>query len=179
MSISSNFLDSALDQFSTYKSLAERTFSQLSEEEMHFQPNPEVNSVAINIQHMNGNMLSRWTNFLTEDGEKDWRKRDEEFEKKNLTKDQLLLLWEEGWRTLFEALRPLGKKDLKEVITIRGKELTVVEAVNRQLTHYSYHVGQIVMLGKLIRGNDWQNLSIPRGESAKYNQGNQPTNASV
>jgi hypothetical protein len=162
MSIGLNFLESAEKEFGNYKSLAERTFAQLKDEDFYYQPNETCNSIAINIQHMHGNMVSRWTNFLTEDGEKEWRQRDGEFEVKQLTREQLELLWDEGWRALFEALKPLEKKDLKKTIHIRQKPLTVIEAINRQLAHYSYHVGQIVLLGKCVKGAEWENLSVPK-----------------
>jgi hypothetical protein len=114
-------------------------------------------------------MLSRWTNFLTEDGEKDWRKRDSEFESHQYSKEQLLQLWEAGWQTVFNALEPLKADDLAKTIYIRSKPLSVIEAIHRQLTHYAYHVGQIVMLGKIIKGTDWQTLSIAKGQSAVFN----------
>jgi uncharacterized protein DUF1572 len=149
--------------------LGDKTFAQVEEAEMHFQPNEMVNSIAINIQHLHGNMLSRWTNFLKEDGEKPWRQRDVEFEISNLRKQELLTLWNDGWNVVFDALEPLKKKDLKKTIYIRSRPLTVIEAINRQLTHYSYHVGQIVMLGKWLRGTEWQTLSIAKGNSQVFN----------
>lgn len=170
MSIATNYIESALKEFHAYKALGDKTFAQLNEEDMHFQPNEECNSVAINIQHMHGNMLSRWTNFLEEDGEKEWRQRDAEFEIKKFSKEQLITLWEEGWKVVFNALEPITKKDLKKIISIRSKSLTVVEAINRQLTHYAYHVGQIVLLGKCVKGKDWQTLSIPRAKSPQLNK---------
>ncbi len=126
------------------------------------QPNEASNSIAIIIQHLNGNMLSRWTNFLTEDGEKKWRKRDEEFEEYHLSKEQLIALWNEGWKVFLETLESLTGDDLLKTITIRSQPLVVVDAINRQLAHYSYHVGQIVYLGRWIKGNVWQSLSIPK-----------------
>ena len=169
MSIAENFLESALKELHAYKVLGEKTFAQLEESEMHFQPNEEVNSIAINIQHLHGNMLSRWTNFLIEDGEKIWRQRDAEFEKSYHTKQELITFWNDGWNVVFSSLEPLKKNDLKKTIYIRSRPLSVVEAINRQLTHYSYHVGQIVMLGKWIRGSQWQTLSIAKGESKTFN----------
>ena len=170
MSIATNYLESALKEFHSYKGLGDKTFAQLNEEQMHFQPNEECNSIAINIQHMHGNMLSRWINFLEEDGEKEWRQRDAEFEIKNLSREQLITLWEEGWKVVFSALEPITKEDLKKIISIRSKSLTVVEAINRQLAHYSYHVGQIVLLGKCVKGKEWQTLSVPRGRSLQFNK---------
>jgi hypothetical protein len=155
-------IQSATKQFNDYKSLGERSFAQLEEKDFHFQPNETTNSIAINITHLHGNMLSRWTNFLTEDGEKGWRQRDDEFEVHDYNKEKLLQLWEEGWQTLFNALSSLRSTDLLTTIHIRSKPLTVTDAIQRQLTHYAYHVGQIVMLGKIIKGKNWHNLSIPK-----------------
>jgi len=163
------FLKSAIQQFRDYKLLAEKTFAQINEADFLYQPNETTNSIAINITHLHGNMLSRWTNFLTEDGEKDWRKRDDEFEAHQYSKQQLLQLWEAGWQTVFNSLEPLKTDDLAKTIYIRNKPLSVIEAIHRQLTHYAYHVGQIVMLGKIIKGTGWQTLSIARGQSAVFN----------
>jgi Protein of unknown function (DUF1572) len=165
------FLNSALQQFRDYKLLAEKTFAQLHESDFHFQPNDETNSIAINITHLHGNMLSRWTNFLTEDGEKEWRQRDDEFETHSFSQEKLLQLWEQGWQTLFNALESLQPGDLEKTIYIRSKPLTVIDAINRQLTHYSYHAGQIVMLGKIVKGPAWKSLSIPKRQSAQFNDG--------
>ncbi|MGK2862045.1 MAG: DUF1572 family protein [Chitinophagaceae bacterium] len=163
------FFQSAIRQFSDYKALAEKTFTQINEPDFHFQPNEVTNSIAINITHMHGNMLSRWTNFLTEDGEKDWRQRDDEFETHSWTKEKLLQLWEEGWQTVFNTLESLNENDLDKTIYIRTKPLFVIEAIHRQLTHYAYHCGQIVMLGKMIKGPEWNTLSIAKGQSGNYN----------
>jgi len=164
------FLQSALREFLDYKNLADKTFTQLEEKDFHFQPNSECNSIAIIIQHMHGNMLSRWTNFLTEDGEKEWRKRDDEFEIHQFNKVQLLKLWEEGWKLVIDTIESLKEQDLGKTIYIRSKPHTVIGAINRQLTHYASHVGQIILLGKIIKGSDWQTLSIPRGQSAIFNE---------
>src|SRR5690349_19878373 len=142
------FLQSAIKRFNEYKNLAEKTFEQLTDVQMHFQPNEASNSIAIIIQHMHGNIKSRWTNFLTEDGEKSWRNRDEEFETNTLSKEQLLLSWHEAWNVLFSTLNSLSANDLDKTIVIRGELHSVVDAINRQIAHYSYHVGQIVFLGK-------------------------------
>lgn len=163
------FLKSAIQQFHDYKLLAEKTFAQIKDADFHYQPNEITNSIAINITHLHGNMLSRWTNFLTEDGEKEWRKRDDEFETHQYDKEKILQLWEEGWQTLFHALDSLTAADLEKTVYIRTKPLAVIDAIHRQLTHYSYHVGQIVMLGKIIKGPEWQSLSIPKGQSATFN----------
>jgi uncharacterized damage-inducible protein DinB len=159
-----------LKRFREYKTLGEKTFAQLEEKEMLFAPNESSNSIAVIIQHMHGNMLSRWTNFLTEDGEKEWRRRDEEFEIRQNTKKELIQLWDEGWAALFSALEKLEATDLTRTITIRSQPLTVVDAINRQFAHYSYHVGQIVYLGRWIRNNEWTSLSIPKGGSDAYNE---------
>lgn len=169
MSTGKEFLQTAVRRLKYYKDLGDKTFEQLNEWDFHYQPNDESNSIAVIIQHMAGNMLSRWTNFLTEDGEKEWRKRDEEFEIHTYTKQQLLDLWEKGWTCFFDAVESLKKKDLKKTVHIRKEPLTVIDAINRQLAHYPYHVGQIIFLAKIIRNKSWKNLSIPRGDSQQYN----------
>ncbi|HNR16844.1 MAG TPA: DUF1572 family protein [Chitinophagaceae bacterium] len=169
MSTGKEFLQTAVRRLKYYKDLGDKTFEQLNEWDFHYQPNDESNSIAVIIQHMAGNMLSRWTNFLIEDGEKEWRKRDEEFEIHTYTKQQLLELWEKGWTCFFDALESLKKKDLKKTVHIRKEPLTVIDAINRQLAHYPYHVGQIIFLAKIIKNKSWKNLSIPRGDSQQYN----------
>jgi len=171
MNFGSTYLEVTIKRFKEYKALGDRTFLQLNDEEMHFQPNDASNSIAIIIQHMHGNMLSRWTNFLTEDGEKEWRKRDDEFEIHHYSKQQLIDIWEEGWKVLFGALESLKEDDLMNTITIRSQPLIVVDAINRQIAHYSYHVGQIVYIGRWIKNDDWKNLSIPKGASQQFNAG--------
>jgi Protein of unknown function (DUF1572) len=170
MSIGKDYLETAIRRLKYYKDLGDKTFAQLNEWDFHYQPNDESNSIATIIQHLAGNMLSRWTNFLTEDGEKEWRKRDEEFEVHPYNKQQLLELWEKGWTCFLETLSSLKKKDLKKKVTIRQEELTVIDAINRQLAHYPYHIGQIIFLAKIIKNKNWQNLSIPKGNSQAYNQ---------
>jgi len=169
MSLGKKYLESAIKRLIYYKGLADKTFAQLNEEDFHLNPAEESNSIAVIIQHMNGNMLSRWTNFLKEDGEKEWRKRDTEFEDQNLNKEQLTVLWEEGWKCFLDALRSLSKADLEKKIYIRTEPLSVIDAINRQFAHYPYHVGQIIYAAKIIRNKDWQNLSVPRGRSAEFN----------
>ncbi len=159
------FLQSALKEFRDYKKLGDKTFEQINEKEFHFQPNEECNSIAINIQHMHGNMLSRWTNFLTEDGEKEWRKRDDEFKIHSLPQEKLIQLWEEGWKLVFDTIESLTEDDLVKTIYIRSKPHTAIGAINRQISHYAYHVGQIVLLGKIIKAKEWETLSIPRKET--------------
>lgn len=164
------YLESAIKRFKEYKALGDKTLAQLSEEQMHWSPNEASNSIAQIIQHLHGNMLSRWTNFLTEDGEKPWRNRDQEFERRTLSKEALLQLWEEGWHQVLDTLASLKAEHLTQNITIRTQPLIVVDAVNRQLAHYSYHVGQLVFLAKWLLGTNWQSLSIPKGGSAEFNQ---------
>ena len=164
------FLQSAITRFKEGKILGDKTFDQLNDEEMHFQPNEESNSIAVIIQHMQGNMLSRWTNFLSEDGEKEWRKRDDEFEIHQLSKQQLIDKWNEGWKIFLDTLGSLTAADLSKTITIRSQPLNVVDAINRQLAHYSYHVGQIVYIGRWIRKSEWKSLSIPKNKSQEFNQ---------
>lgn len=170
MDIGRVFLQSAIRRLTDYKLLGEKTFEQLSNEQMFFQPNQESNSIAIIIQHLHGNMLSRWTNFLTEDGEKFWRKRDEEFEFQQLNKEQLINLWVEGWNVFLQTISSLTEADLCKTVSIRSEPLTVVDAINRQIAHYSYHVGQIVFIGKWIRNEDWLSLSIPKKGTEAFNK---------
>ena len=165
-----SYLVSAIKQFEYYKSLGDKTFEQLTFEELKKEFATDSNSISIIVNHMAGNMLSRWTNFLTEDGEKIGRDRDSEFEDAFYSKEELIAHWNKGWKCLFDAIKPLNENDLKRIIYIRNEGHTVTEAINRQLAHYSYHIGQIVFLGKLIKGEHWQNLSILKGDSSKYNQ---------
>lgn len=171
MSTAKEYLQTAIRRLKYYKDLGDKTFTQLNDWDFHYQPNAESNSIAIIIQHLAGNMLSRWTNFLTEDGEKEWRQRDDEFEIHDYTKHQLVELWEKGWACFLDTLDSLKKKDLKKTVHIRQEPLSVIDAINRQLAHYPYHVGQIVQIAKTIKGKNWTNLSIPKGESQAYNAG--------
>ncbi|WP_304237935.1 DUF1572 domain-containing protein [Jiulongibacter sediminis] len=164
-----NYLESIRKQFAYYKQLGKRTFDQLQDEELFWQPNEASNSISITVNHLWGNMLSRWTDFLTSDGEKDWRNRDAEFEDEIQSKDELLKKWEEGWACLFEALDSVNTENFNQLVYIRNQGHTITEAINRQLAHYSYHVGQIVYIGRMIKGDQWQSLSIPRGDSKAYN----------
>ena len=168
--IGKEFLGTAIKRLVYYKKLAEKTFDQLSDKDFHFAPNEASNSIAVIIQHMAGNMLSRWTNFLAEDGEKEWRRRDEEFEVHDYSRQQLLDLWEKGWGCFFNALESLRDDDLLKTVTIRQEPLTVIDAVNRQLAHYPHHVGQIIYAGKIIKNEHWKSLSIPKGKSDAYNK---------
>ena len=162
-------IQSVIKQFEYYKGLGEKTIEVLSDEELHLEPAVNANSISIIVKHMWGNMLSRWTNFLSEDGEKEWRKRDEEFEVTIKTREELIEKWNEGWKCLFDALNSLKPEDLAKTIYIRNKGQSAEEAIHRQLAHYSYHIGQIVYLGKIIKGEDWESLSIPIGGSKAFN----------
>ena len=170
MSLGTEFLNSAIKRLSYYKDLGDKTFTQLKEEDFHFTPNAQSNSIALIIQHTAGNMLSRWTDFLTTDGEKDWRNRDAEFEEQNLSKQQLIDFWQKGWNCLLNSLKSLTEEDLLKTIYIRSEGLLVIDAINRQMAHYPYHVGQIIYLGKIIKNKDWKNLSIAKGYSNQFNQ---------
>ena len=165
-----SFLTSSIQQFKYYKSLGERTFHQLTEEQFFCHQNKDNNSIAIIVKHIAGNMLSRWTNFLTEDGEKEWRNRDDEFVNSFKNKEEVLDYWNKGWQCLFDAITPLQDNDLENIVYIRNHGHTVTEAINRQLCHYSYHVGQIVFLGKLILGDKFKSLSVAKGTSKEYNK---------
>lgn len=164
-----NYLRSVIKQFEYYKILGDKTFVQLSEDEVFWAYNEESNSIAIIVNHLSGNMKSRWTNFLTSDGEKEWRDRDSEFESVIQSKDELLLKWNEGWECLFKALKSINKDNFHNEIFIRNQSHSIVEAVNRQMMHYAYHVGQIVYIGRMIKGKEWQSLSIPKGKSKEFN----------
>jgi hypothetical protein len=165
-----NYLDSVLKQFEYYKLLGERTFAQLSEEELLWQYNEESNSIAVIVNHITGNMKSRWTSFLSTDGEKEWRNRDMEFEAVIKTRKVLESRWEEGWDCLFNALRTITPENFNTTVYIRNQGHTIVEAINRQLAHYAYHIGQIVYIGRMLKGEEWESLSIPKGNSSVYNK---------
>ncbi len=168
MNIANTFLIDSIKRLEFYKGLGDKTLAVLNEDEMHFLPGAENNNIAIIIQHMHGNMLSRWTDFLKTDGEKDWRKRDAEFVDQNLNKQQVIDLWQQGWQCFLNSVTLLNEDDLEKNILIRGESLTVVDAILRQLMHYSYHVGQIISIAKIIKKQGWQSLSIPKGESNDY-----------
>jgi len=167
--LSIDYLNSAKKQFTYYKLLGEQTINQLPDEALFWQYNLESNSISLIVKHLWGNMLSRWTDFLTTDGEKDWRNRDAEFEDDNRTRAELMDRWNAGWNCLLSTLDSLQEEDLQQEIFIRNMGHTVVEAINRQLAHYPYHVGQIVFIGKMALDSDWTSLSIPRGNSKNYN----------
>ena len=164
-----DYLESVIKQFEYYKFLGDKTIAQLPDDKLFWQYNSESNSIATIIKHLHGNMLSRWTDFLTTDGEKEWRNRDGEFENDFMDKATLLKRWEEGWKCTLDTLKSLKKEDLEKEIYIRNQGHSVLEAINRQFAHYPYHVGQIVFIGKMIVNEKWQSLSIPRGKSNDYN----------
>lgn len=166
------YLDSVKQRLLGYKALAEKTFAQLTDEQIHWQPAGEPNNIYIIVKHMSGNMLSRFTDFLTTDGEKPWRQRDAEFEDDapNGTKAEMLAIWEKGWNCMMQAIEGLTEADLAKTIHIRTEPLIVIDALNRQLAHHPYHVGQIVYIGKVLKGEGWQSLSIPKGNSLQFNQ---------
>lgn len=164
-----DYLNSVTKQFEYYKLLGDKTITQLTHEELVWQYNNESNSIATIVKHLHGNMLSRWTDFFTTDGEKEWRNRDAEFENNFNSKEQIIKLWEEGWKCFFETLKIIQESDLEKIVYIRNQGHTVAEAINRQLAHYPYHVGQIVFIGKMILNQKWQSLSIPKGNSDTYN----------
>jgi hypothetical protein len=168
--MSFNYLESVKKYFRQQRSLGDKTIEQLSEENLLWQFNKNSNSIAVIVQHLWGNMLSRWTNFLTEDGEKEWRDRDTEFETVIKTKDELLTKWNAGWDCVFNALNSLSEEDISKTIYIRKEPHNVGDAINRQLAHYSNHVGQIVYIGKMILDDQWNSLSIPKGNSKEFNK---------
>ncbi len=165
-----NFLISSRKQFEYYKMLGDRTFAQLKEEEFFWQFNEESNSIGIIIKHMWGNMLSRWTDFLTTDGEKEWRSREAEFEADIKDVNVLLQRWDEGWDCVFTALDSINEDNFETPVFIRNQEHTIVEAINRQMGHYTYHVGQIVYIGRMLKGREWKSLSIPKGKTKEFNE---------
>ena len=168
--IVANYHKDAVQTFRNYKNLAERAIEQVSDEEFFEAIGAEANSIAVVVKHIAGNSISRWRDFLTTDGEKPDRDRDSEFEITAETRAALMDFWERGWQTLFENLEPLTVDDFSKTITIRGQRHTIVEAINRQMTHYAYHVGQIVLLAKHFKSADWKTLSVPKNRSADFNQ---------
>lgn len=169
-SVASDYLHDAVSSFKAYKQLADRAIEQVNDEEFFVTLDAEANSVAIIMKHIAGNMLSRWTDFLTSDGEKPDRNRDMEFViEDNATKEAVLAYWERGWQAVFNAIEPLQPTDLEKTVPIRGEAHTIVQAINRQMTHYAYHIGQIVFLAKHFRSSEWKSLSIPRNKSSDFN----------
>lgn len=167
--INSDYLESVKKQFEYYKLLGEKTFAQLSDAQLFEQYNAESNSIATIVKHLWGNMLSRWTDFLTSDGEKEWRNRDAEFDNDISSRAELMAKWNEGWDCFLGTLNALTEADMTKEIYIRNQGHTVVEAINRQLAHYPYHIGQIVFIGKMWCNEQWTSLSIPKGNSKAFN----------
>lgn len=165
-----NYFEDSLSALRAYKKLAEKAIAQLKDEEFFVSIDEESNSVAVVMKHMAGNMLSRWTDFLTSDGEKPNRNRDLEFViEPQTSKDEVIAYWERGWQSVFDALEPLRLEDFEKTVMIRGEKHTIVQAINRQLMHYSYHIGQIVFLAKHFRTAEWKSLSIPKNRSSEFN----------
>lgn len=168
--LNENYLDSVKKQFLYYKLLGEKTMAQLKPEDFFVQPNEDSNSIAMIVQHIAGNMLSRWTNFLSSDGEKQWRSRDTEFEPVLKTQEDVIQKWNEGWACLMNAINGINPAQLDNIILIRNEPHTVVQAINRQLAHYPYHVGQMIFFAKQLKGNSFVSLSIPKNKSDDFNK---------
>lgn len=165
-----NLLEIAIRQIKSYKTVGDKTFDQLNDNQIFWQYNQESNSIAIIVKHIVGNQFSRWTNFLTEDGEKEWRERDDEFINSYTSKKEMIDAWEKGWECYLLALKQLSESDLNCIIYIRKEPHSVLEAITRQLCHYSYHIGQITYIAKMIKNEDWESLSIPKNKSKEFNQ---------
>jgi hypothetical protein len=169
-SLATHYLEDSIASLRSYKKMAEKALDQLQETEFFITLDTEGNSIAVIMKHMAGNMFSRWTDFLTSDGEKPSRNRDMEFVIEPKTgKEDVLAYWEKGWQCVFAALEPLTAADLAKKVLIRGEEHTVIQAINRQLMHYANHIGQIVFLAKHFRSSEWKSLSVPRNRSAEFN----------
>lgn len=162
-------LKNTISLFEYYKTLAEKAMEQVPDESLWWTPDEKSNSISLIVKHLHGNMLSRWTDFLTTDGEKEWRNRDEEFIETIHSRSEMMSLWEEGWHCVFNALLPLSDEDLTKVVYIRNMGHTVHDAMLRQLAHYAYHIGQIVYLARLANDGSWTSLSIPKGGSSAFN----------
>ena len=170
MKTSTNPIESAFGILKQYKTLADKALEQVSDEEFFRPPEPESNSIAIIVKHINGNLLSRWTDFLTTDGEKESRDRDGEFEMDTMERSQLMQMWERSWQCLFSSLEALTPDDLGKIVTIRSEPHSVLEAINRTLAHISYHVGQIVFIAKMFKSGQWQTLTIAKRKSKEFNE---------
>ena len=165
-----SYIEDSLALFRFYKQTAERAMDQLTGEQLSATLDPEMNSIAVIVKHMAGNMRSRWTDFLSSDGEKPNRNRDSEFVEPPATREALMQLWDEGWARVFSALAPLSEDDLSRTVSIRGEAHSVMQAINRQMAHYCGHIGQIIFLAKHLQYENWKSLSIPRNRSAEFNQ---------
>ncbi|MFH6935301.1 DUF1572 family protein [Flavobacterium sp. FlaQc-30] len=169
MKTNESYLESVKKQFLYYKILGEKAINQLEPEQLFLETNEDTNSIATIVKHISGNMLSRWTDFLTSDGEKEWRNRDSEFENDLKSKQEVLEVWNKGWKCLENALDVLKPEQLSDIIYIRNEGHTVIEAINRQLAHYPYHVGQIIFYAKQLKNSSWDSLSIAKNKSGNYN----------
>ncbi|MEN9489505.1 MAG: hypothetical protein RL494_1770 [Bacteroidota bacterium] len=169
MKTNSLYLESVKKQMLYYKTIGEKAIEQLEPEQLFISVNEDTNSIATIIKHLSGNMLSRWTDFLTTDGEKDWRNRDSEFETTLQSKEELLAEWNKGWDCFFNAINDLQPEQLSQIIYIRNEGQTAMDAINRQLAHYPYHIGQIVFYAKMLKKSEWNSLSIPKNKSNDYN----------
>jgi len=165
-----SYFSSAIKEFRRYEKIGRMTMEQLSDRDLFYEPGEGVNSIAVIVKHLHGNMKSRWTDFLDTDGEKEWRERDGEFEDTLKTREEINKLWENGWNLVFKEMEKLRESVPEQKVIIRGEEHTIVEAVNRQLCHYAYHAGQMAQIGKIRLGEKWESLSIPRGKSKEYNE---------
>lgn len=163
-------LKNTISVFDYYKTLGEKAMAQITDEALFQMPDEKSNSISVIVKHLHGNMLSRWTDFLTTDGEKEWRDRDSEFEETIETRDEVMKQWNEGWACVFSALNTLHPEDFDKTVYIRNMGQTVLEAIMRQMAHYAYHIGQIVYLARLFNEGDWKTLTIPKGGSAAYNK---------
>jgi uncharacterized damage-inducible protein DinB len=170
LEFTTSYLQDSLTGLRYYQNLAERAIAQVPDEQLTATLDNEMNSIAIVVKHLAGNMRSRWTDFLTSDGEKPDRNRDTEFDEAPQTRADLLAMWDEGWARVFSALEPLTEADLQRTVTIRGEPHSVMQAINRQVAHYPYHIGQIVMLAKHFQSHAWKSLSVPRRQSAEFNR---------
>ncbi|GAA0544948.1 DUF1572 family protein [Chitinophaga japonensis] len=170
MSFGSIYLESVRKRFRSYKAMGDKTLERLDEAQLHWQPDPGSNSVYQIVRHVSGNMQSRWTDFLTTDGEKPWRNRDTEFEESNAAKAEIIALWEKGWSCLLQTLDSLQEADLEKTVHIRTEPHAVIDAINRQLAHIPSHVGQIMYIAKMLLKDRWESLSIPKGKSEDFNR---------
>lgn len=169
METNNTYLESSKRLFLYYKTIGEKAMDQLTPEQLFVSVNEDTNSIAIIVKHLSGNMISRWTDFLTTDGEKEWRNRDGEFENTITSKEELMSVWNKGWDCLFNTINALKPEQLSQIIYIRNEGHTVMDAINRQLAHYPYHVGQIVFYAKMLKQTEWNSLSIPKNKSNDYN----------
>ena len=170
MTIAQTYLQVVQKRFQSVKELGDKTLAQMEEAQLHWAYNEESNSIAVIVKHVSGNMISRWTNFLTTDGEKPTRNRDDEFEDSLHGKEAIISAWDKGWQVFLEALASLTESDLQGDVTIRGERLAVIDAIERQMAHYAQHVGQIIYIAKQVKGTDWQTLSIPKGQSQAFTE---------